>query len=85
MQSRSVQQFSLCYLNQGTQKANISIEESARSVKEQNEMIHNTQKRFADINEDMNRLSGNIQEAEEDMKMIAESSNIISDTISQLY
>lgn len=71
-------------LNQGTQKANISIEESAQSVKEQNKMINNTQKRFADINEDMNRLSGNIQETEEEMKMIAESSNIISDNISQL-
>lgn len=71
-------------LNKGTQQANISIEESAQSVRKQNEMITNTQKRFEDINRDMHNLSQNIQETEESMKMIVESTNIISDNISQL-
>lgn len=71
-------------LNEGTRQANISIEESAQSVNEQNDMIQNTQKRFEDINEEMLRLSQNIQETEESMKVIVESTGIISDNISQL-
>ena len=71
-------------LNKGTKQANISIEESAQSVNEQNEMICNTQKRFEDINKDMRELSKNILETEESMKMIVESTNTISDNISQL-
>ena len=57
-------------LNVGTKQANISIEESAQSVNEQNSMIQNTQKRFEDINRDMHSLSKNIQEAEESMKPV---------------
>lgn len=71
-------------LNEGTRQANISIEESAQSVNQQNDMIQNTQKRFEDINEEMLRLSQNIQETEESMKVIVESTGIISDNISQL-
>ena len=71
-------------LNEGTKQANISIEESAKSVNEQNEMIKNTQRRFEEINGEMHRLSQNIQETEESMKMIVESTSVIADNISQL-
>lgn len=71
-------------LNEGTKQANISIEESAKSVNEQNEMIKNTQRRFDEINDEMSRLSRNIQETDESMKTIVESTGVIADNISQL-
>lgn len=71
-------------LNEGTKQANVSIEESAKSVNEQNEMIQNTQRRFEEINGEMRRLSQNIQETEESMKNIVESTSVIADNISQL-
>ena len=71
-------------LNEGTKQANISIEESAKSVNEQNEMIQNTQRRFDEINDEMSRLSQNIQETDESMKTIVESTGVIADNISQL-
>lgn len=71
-------------LNEGTKQANISIEESARSVNEQNVMIRNTQKRFADINAEMHQLSADIQETETNMKQIVGATGTIVDEISQL-
>ena len=71
-------------LNEGTKQANISIEESARSVNEQNAMIKNTQRRFADINAEMQQLSADIQETETNMRLIVSATGTIVDEISQL-
>ena len=71
-------------LNEGTKQANISIGESAKSVNEQNVMIRNTQKRFADINAEMQQLSADIQETETNMKHIVSATGTIVDEISQL-
>lgn len=71
-------------LNQGAQAANTSIEESAASVAQQNDMILNTQKRFEDIRIEMTDLSTNIQQMEQSMHMILSSTDTISDHITQL-
>ena len=71
-------------LNEGTKQANISISESAKSVNEQNIMIRNTQRRFAEINAEMQQLSSDIQETESNMKHIVSATGTIVDEISQL-
>lgn len=54
------------------------------SVLKQNEMIGNTEKRFADINSEMKELAANIRNTEESMQSILTSTDAISDSISQL-
>ncbi len=71
-------------LNKDTQLANESIENSVLSVKKQNEMIGNTEKRFADINAEMNELAASISNTEKSMQSILSSTDAISDSISQL-
>lgn len=71
-------------LNLDTQRANESIDISVSSVKKQNEMIENTSKRFEDIHSEMDSLSVNIRNTEDNMQAILEATNTISDSISQL-
>ena len=71
-------------LNEDTQLANESIENSVASVQKQNEMIDNTGKRFADINAEMKELAGNIRNTERSMQAILKSTDAISDSVSQL-
>lgn len=71
-------------LNQGTKQANESIEHSVNSVTKQNEMIQNTQKRFEDINAEMQGLSGYIYQTEKSIKKILESTDTISENITHL-
>lgn len=71
-------------LNQGTKQANASIEHSVNSVTKQNEMIQNTQKRFEDINTEMQGLSGYIYQTEKSIKKILESTDTISENITHL-
>lgn len=71
-------------LNSDTKLANESIEHSVASVLKQNEMIGNTEKRFADINSEMKELAANIRNTEESMQSILTSTDAISDSISQL-
>lgn len=71
-------------LNQGTKQANASIEHSVNSVTKQNEMIQNTQKRFEDINAEMQGLSGYIYQTEKSIKKILESTDTISENITHL-
>ena len=71
-------------LNEGAKQANVSIEESAKSVYEQNELIQNTQKRFNNINNEIQSLCDNVNEAEENVRNIVDSTGVIADEISQL-
>lgn len=71
-------------LNQGTRQANESIEHSVNSVTRQNEMIQNTQKRFEDINTEMQALSAYINQTEKSIKKILESTDTISENITHL-
>jgi len=71
-------------LNQDTLRANESIEHSVESVNKQNEMIENTGKRFADIHEEMDALAVNIRNTKQNMVSILESTNTISDSVTQL-
>ena len=71
-------------LNQDTKLANESIENSVASVLKQNEMIDSTGKRFADINTEMKALAGRIRNTERSMQEILESTDAISDSITQL-
>ena len=67
-----------------TKLANESIENSVASVLKQNEMIDNTERRFADIYSEMKELAENIRNTEENMQSILTSTDAISDSISQL-
>ena len=71
-------------LNNDTKLANESIEHSVASVLKQNEMIGNTEKRFVDINSEMEELAENIRSTQESMQSILTSTDSISDSISQL-
>lgn len=71
-------------LNKDTQLANESIENSAASVKKQNEMIDSTGRRFADINNEMKELAESIRSTESSVQSILSSTDAISDSISQL-
>ena len=71
-------------LNNDTKLANESIEHSVASVLKQNEMIGNTEKRFVDIHSEMKELAANIRNTEESMQSILTSTDVISDSISQL-
>lgn len=67
-----------------TKRANESIEDSVSSVMKQNEMIESTGKRFADIHKEMDNLVVNIRNTEEKMVTIIDSTNSISDSVTQL-
>lgn len=71
-------------LNEDTRLANESIDNSVESVIKQNEMIENTRQRFDDINTEMGVLSESIRNTEQWMKEILNSTETISDNISQL-
>ena len=74
----------IAQLNQDTLRANESIDLSVSCVTKQNEMIENTGKRFANIQNEMNTLSTSIRNTEQNMQSILDSTNVISDSISQL-
>ena len=74
----------IAQLNQDTQLANESIENSVASVNIQNQMIENTRKRYNDINAEMKELASNIRSVEQSMKAILSSADQISDNITHL-
>ena len=71
-------------LNEDTQRANESIENSVASVKRQNELIENTRDKFEKVDEEVQNLISSIKYVEGLIRDITESTNIISDNISQL-
>ncbi len=71
-------------LNEDTKRANESIENSAASVKKQNELIDSTKEKFERVNVEVNGLAGYIRETEKIMEGILASTATISDNITQL-
>ena len=71
-------------LNADTKQANESIKNSMESVTRQNELIQNTGEKFAKVNEEVAELALNIKNTESVIKVILQSTSIISDNISQL-
>lgn len=71
-------------LNEDTKRANESIENSAASVKKQNDLIESTKEKFERVDEEVSGLAGYIRETEEVMEGILASTATISDNITQL-
>lgn len=71
-------------LFEDTQLAHECIEEAAASVLSQNEMIHNTEKRFDEIYNEMQELAISVNNTEQGMKAILSATDTIADSISQL-
>ena len=71
-------------LFEDTRLAHECIEEAAASVLSQNEMIHNTEKRFDEIYSEMKELAVNVNNTEQGMKAILSATDTIADSISHL-
>lgn len=71
-------------LNEYATEANNSVEDTIKSVERQNEMIENSHQKFMVISEEVEELSGLVNDTENIMKEIFEKTNVISDNISQL-
>jgi len=71
-------------LNTDTKLANESIETAVDSVTKQNELIQQTQEKFAQVSQEVDLLSNNIDEVKECMERTRKLSNSIYDNISQL-
>jgi len=71
-------------LFEDTQLAHECIENAAASVSGQNEMIHNTEKRFDEIFSAMKELAVNVNNTEQGMKAILSATDTIADSISHL-
>ena len=71
-------------LFEDTRLAHECIEEAAASVQSQNEMIHNTEKRFDEIYSEMQELAVNVNNTEQGMKAILSATDTIADSISHL-
>jgi len=71
-------------LFEDTHLAHECIEEAAASVLSQNEMIHNTEKRFDEIYSEMQELAVSVNNTEQGMKAILSATDTIADSISQL-
>lgn len=71
-------------LNEDTKHANATIEDSAASVRKQNELIENTREKFERVDREVTELSAYIEETEQIIKGILQSTATISDNITHL-
>lgn len=71
-------------LNDSARSANKSIENSAASVRTQNEMIESMRRRFENIYEEMVALSSKVKNTEQSVNAILKSTDTISENITQL-
>lgn len=71
-------------LNEDTKHANATIEDSAASVKKQNELIESTREKFESVNREVAELSSYIENTEQIIKGILQSTSTISDNITHL-
>jgi len=71
-------------LNEDTKHANTTIEDSAASVKKQNELIESTREKFESVNREVTELSSYIEDTEQIIKGILQSTATISDNITHL-
>ncbi|MDE7199618.1 MAG: chemotaxis protein [Lachnospiraceae bacterium] len=71
-------------LNEDTKHANATIEDSAASVRKQNELIESTRKKFESVDREVTELSAYIEETERIIEGILQSTATISDNITHL-
>lgn len=71
-------------LNEDTRHASTTIEDSAASVRKQNELIESTREKFESVNREVTDLSSYIVETEQIIEGILQSTTTISDNISHL-
>lgn len=71
-------------LNEDTKHASTTIEDSASSVRKQNELIESTREKFESVNREVTELSAYIVETERIIEGILQSTSTISDNISHL-
>lgn len=71
-------------LNEDTKHAGMTIEDSAASVRKQNELIESTREKFESVNREVTDLSGYIVETERIIENILQSTATISDNITHL-
>lgn len=71
-------------LNEDTQRANETIENSVASVEKQAALIENTQEKFGKVGDEVEELTRNISEAEASIQKILGATGTISDNITHL-
>ena len=71
-------------LNEDTKHASMMIEDSAASVRKQNELIESTREKFESVNREVTDLSAYIVETEQIIEGILQSTATISDNITHL-
>lgn len=71
-------------LNEDTQRANETIENSVASVEKQASLIESTQEKFGKVGDEVEELTRNISEAEASIQKILDATGIISDNITHL-
>lgn len=71
-------------LNEDTQRANETIENSVASVEKQAVLIENTQEKFGKVGDEVEELTKNISEAETSIQKILDATGTISDNIAHL-
>lgn len=71
-------------LNEDTKHASMTIEDSAASVRKQNELIESTREKFEGVSREVTDLSSYIVETEQIIKGILQSTATISDNITHL-
>lgn len=71
-------------LNEDTKHAGMTIEDSAASVRKQNELIESTREKFESVNREVTDLSAYIVETERIIENILQSTATISDNITHL-
>lgn len=71
-------------LNEDTKRANATIEDSVASIRKQNELIESTREKFESMNREVTDLSSYIEETEQIIKGILQSTATISDNITHL-
>lgn len=71
-------------LIQDTKSVNESVDSAVSSITKQNELIEETKEKFAAVNEEVRNMAEGVRESEKIMVGILDSTNAISDDISQL-
>ena len=71
-------------LIQDTKSVNESVDSAVLSIEKQNELIEATKEKFAAVDEEVQNMAANVRESEKIIVGILESTNVISDDISQL-
>ena len=71
-------------LIQDTKSVNESVDSAVLSITKQNELIESTKEKFAAVDEEVRNMAQGVKESEQIMAGILDSTNAISDDISQL-